>query len=124
MRIDHILFPVDFSEHSRALNSDVEWLASHFNSRVTLLHVFEIPTSWYGSGELPIMTREDILAYAESDKQRLKEYGLRIPEARIERVSVEDAAATHIAKLAAERDVGLTLVRCSAFRWTGKSASH
>jgi nucleotide-binding universal stress UspA family protein len=110
MRIDHILFPVDFSEHSRALNSEVEWLASHFNARVTLLHVFEIPTSWYGSGELPIMTREDILAYAESDKQRLKEYVLQIPEARIERVSVEDAAATHIAKLTAERNVDLIVM--------------
>jgi hypothetical protein len=62
MKIDHILSPIDFSEHSRALNSDVEWLASHFNSRVTLLHVFEIPTSWYGGGESPLITGEDILA--------------------------------------------------------------
>jgi hypothetical protein len=44
MRIDHILFPVDFSDHSRALNPEVEWLSSHFHSRVTPLHVFEMPT--------------------------------------------------------------------------------
>jgi hypothetical protein len=59
MKIDHILFPVDFSNHSRALNSEVEWLAAQFNSRVTLLHVLEVPTSWYGTGEATLMTSRD-----------------------------------------------------------------
>lgn len=110
MRIDHILFPVDFSDHSRMLNSEVEWLASHFHSRVTLLHVFEIPTSWYGGGEAALINSEDILAYAESEKQRLKDYRLQLPEDRIQRISAEGGAAWHIAKWAGEHDVDLIVM--------------
>jgi nucleotide-binding universal stress UspA family protein len=110
MKIGHILFPVDFSARSRALNSEVEWLASHFHSRVTLLHVFEIPTSWYGGGELPLITSEDISAYAESEKQGLRDYALQLPENRIQRVSEEGGAAWHIAKFAGEHDVDLIVM--------------
>jgi nucleotide-binding universal stress UspA family protein len=110
MKIGHILFPIDFSECSRALNSEVEWLASHFDSRVTLLHAFEIPTSWYGGGEAPLITAEDILAYKESAKRRLKEYAVQVPEARIQRIFAEGAAASHIANWAAERDVDLIVM--------------
>ncbi|MBV8904449.1 MAG: universal stress protein, partial [Acidobacteriia bacterium] len=65
MKMDHILFPIDFSDHSHALNAEVEWLASHFHSQVTLLHVFEIPTSWYGGGEASLINGEEIAAYIE-----------------------------------------------------------
>jgi nucleotide-binding universal stress UspA family protein len=110
MRIDHILFPVDFSDHSRMLNPEVEWLASHFHSRVTLLHVFEIPTSWYGGAEGPLITSDDILAYAESERQGLKDYALQLPEDRIQRISAEGGAAWHIAKWAGEHDVDLIVM--------------
>lgn len=53
MRFDHILFPVDFSTPGLAMNAEVQWLAARFQSQVTLLHVFKIPTSWYGTGESP-----------------------------------------------------------------------
>ena len=43
MKYDHILFPVDFSDHNRALARQVEWLANRFDSRVSLLHVSEVP---------------------------------------------------------------------------------
>ena len=89
MKINHILFPVDFSGHSRALNGDVEWLASHFNSRVTLLHVFEVPSSWYGTGEIPLIIGEDILACAEAEKQQLKNYVIKTSETRTQRISAE-----------------------------------
>jgi len=68
MKLDHILFPVDFSDHSRALNAEVAWLASRFRSQVTLLHVFEVPTSWYGGGEAPVISGKEITAYVESEK--------------------------------------------------------
>ena len=29
MKIEHILFPVDYSDHSQAMNREVEWLAEH-----------------------------------------------------------------------------------------------
>jgi nucleotide-binding universal stress UspA family protein len=110
MKIDHILFPVDFSEHSRSLNSEVEWLASHFNSHVTLLHVFEVPTSWYGEGEIPLIRSEDILAYAESEKQLLKDYVIEIPENRVQRVSAEGGPAWHIANWTRQHDVDLIVM--------------
>ena len=110
MKIDHILFPVDFSLHSRSLNSEVEWLSSRFNSRVTLLHVFEVPTSWYGEGELPLIRSEDILAYAESEKQLLDSYALHIPENRVQRIAIEGGAAWHITNWVREHDVDLVVM--------------
>jgi nucleotide-binding universal stress UspA family protein len=110
MKFDHILFPVDFSEHSPALNPEVEWLAAHFNSRVTLLNVFEVPATWYGGGDAPLMTAEDISALAEVEKQRLKDYVIQVPESRVQRVSAEGGAAWHIAKLVEEDDVDLVVM--------------
>lgn len=110
MKFDHILFPVDFSEHSPALNPEVEWLASHFNSRVTLLHVFEIPATWYGGGDAPLINAEDIRAFAEAEKQRLKDYAIQIPASRVQRISAEGGAAWHIAKLVDEDDVDLVVM--------------
>lgn len=110
MKIDHILFPADFSEQSRALNKEVEWLAAHFNARVTLLHVFEIPTSWYGGGEYPLITSEDVVAFMDAEKKRLTEYALNIPEDRITRVSGEGSAAWHIAQIAVDRNVDLIVM--------------
>ena len=52
MTFNRILFPIDFSEHSQKLNAQVEWLAARFNSTVTLMHVFEIPSSCM-AGRMP-----------------------------------------------------------------------
>jgi nucleotide-binding universal stress UspA family protein len=86
------------------------WLASHFHSRVTLLHVFEVPTSWYGGLDSPLITSDDILAYAASDKRRLKDYSIQIPESRIQRLVLEGGAAWHIAKWAGEHDADLVVM--------------
>jgi nucleotide-binding universal stress UspA family protein len=110
MKIDHILFPIDFSDNSRALNPEVEWLASQFNSRVILLHVFEVPTSWYGGGEGPLITSDEILAYRDSEQRRLIEYSVQIPEGRVERISAEGGAAWHIANWVQEHDVDLVVM--------------
>lgn len=110
MKIDNILFPVDFSGPSLALNAEVEWLASHFRARVTLLHVCEIPTAWYGGGEVSLMTGEDFLAYKEAEERRLKEYAIGVPEARLQRVPAEGSAAGHIASWAQEHDVDLIVM--------------
>ncbi|HEX4227396.1 MAG TPA: hypothetical protein VHZ07_01915 [Bryobacteraceae bacterium] len=78
MRVENILFPIDFSVQSRAMNSDVEWLATHFNSRrVTLLHVFEVPASWYNGGEALPMIAPDFMEYAsEAIRRHLLQPGL------------------------------------------------
>lgn len=110
MKFRHILFPIDFSSHSRALNSEVEWLAAHFNSKVTLLHVLEIPTSWYGSGEMAPINSEILTEYMKSERERLKQYAINIAEDRLERVSAEGSPAWHIDKWAKDHDVDLIVM--------------
>lgn len=109
MRIERILFPIDFSDQSRAMNSDVEWLATHFNSRVTLLHVFEVPASWYG-GEVPPLLGPDFLEYAAEAKRQIENYTIKLPESRIERLSVHGTPAWHIAHIAEEREADLIVM--------------
>lgn len=110
MKIDHILFPIDFSEQSRALNPEVEWLAARFNSSVTLLHVFEVPMGWYGGGESPLILEDEFRAYAESAQRRLKEYPIQIPASRIQRVSSEGSAPWHIANWTREHEIDLIVM--------------
>jgi nucleotide-binding universal stress UspA family protein len=110
MKVDHILFPIDFSDHSRALHAEVEWLASRFHSQVTLLHVFEIPTSWYGGGEASLINGEEIMAYIESEKQRLQDYPINVPEDRVQRISAEGSAAWHITEWAKDHAVDLIVM--------------
>jgi nucleotide-binding universal stress UspA family protein len=115
MNFDRILFPVDFSEHSQKLNRQVEWLAQKFNSRVTLLHVFEIPSSWYGGADAPMPNGEDLVAFANEEKQRLQNYSIRIPESRLERVSLEGGAAWHISNWVKEHAVDLVVMGTHGF---------
>lgn len=110
MKFDHILFPIDFSDHCRGMNPQVEWLASRFGSRVTLLHVFEIPASWYGTAEAPLINPACLRTFVDSEEQRLQEYKLNVPENRIERVITEGGAAWHITNWANERDVDLIVM--------------
>lgn len=110
MEFEHILFPIDFSDHSRGLNSEVEWLASHFGSRVTIMHVFEIPTSWYGTGEVPLINPELLQAFGESERQRLKDYSLNLQEDRIQRITAEGAPAWQITNWINEHDVDLIMM--------------
>jgi nucleotide-binding universal stress UspA family protein len=110
MKIEHILFPVDYSDHSQAMNREVEWLAEHFNSRVTLLNIFEVPTSWYGGGDAPLINTEEFVSYAEAEKRRLRDYAISLPESRLKRISAEGGAAWHIARWTKEHDVDLIVM--------------
>ena len=82
MKFRNILFPVDFSDCSRALNSQVEYVARRFNSDVTLLHVFENPYISYGIDGAAVMSTECLQGCIERAKQRLSEYCIDIPENR------------------------------------------
>ncbi len=115
MKFNRILFPVDFSDHSTKLNSQVEWLAQRFNSKVTLLHVFEIPSSWYGGADAPMLSGEDIVAFANDEKLRLQHYSIHVPESRIERVSLEGGAAWHIANWTKEHATDLVVMGTHGF---------
>lgn len=110
MKFEHILFPVDFSERTARLNPSVEWMATHFGSRVTLIHVVEIPTNWYGASDAPLLTAESFQAISESAKNRLRDYAIHLPENRVERVLAEDETAGHITSWAKEHAVDLIMM--------------
>jgi nucleotide-binding universal stress UspA family protein len=112
MKIDHILFPIDFSEHSRALNEEVVSLANFFQAKVTLLHVFEIPPAWYETGDLPMGTAmtvgpEYFAEFIKGARERLDRYQINLPAGRVERVLAEGDAAWHIANYAKDKSVDL-----------------
>jgi nucleotide-binding universal stress UspA family protein len=110
MKFEHILFPVDFSERTARLNPSVEWMATHFGSRVTLIHVVEIPSNWYGASDAPLLTAESFQAISESAKSRLRDYPIRLPENRVQRVLAEDETAGHITSWAKEHGVDLIMM--------------
>jgi len=110
MKFDHILFPIDFSEQCSGLKKQVEWLAGRFGSRVTLLHVFEIPASWYAGSEAMFVNPECFESIKDGAKRRLREYSINVPEERVERFLAEGEAAGHITQWASENDVDLIVM--------------
>jgi nucleotide-binding universal stress UspA family protein len=48
---DRILFPVDFSEQCKAIAPAVQSLAEQFHSKITVLHVADLPIAWFGTPE-------------------------------------------------------------------------
>jgi nucleotide-binding universal stress UspA family protein len=50
----HILFPVDFSPRCENAIPYVKEMARSYKTKLTLLHVVEIPCYWYGTAETPI----------------------------------------------------------------------
>jgi nucleotide-binding universal stress UspA family protein len=110
MKFNHILFPIDFSERCSGLNKQVEWLADRYGSRVTLLHVFEIPASWYGYCEAAVFNPEWFEFNKREANRRLSEYSINVPEERVERVVAEGNAAWHITEWAKKFDVDLIVM--------------
>ncbi len=110
MKFGHILFPIDFSEHTQFIRPAVERMANHFGSRVTLLHVFEIPAAWYGNADAPLINTECLGIFSESAKRRLEEYRIELPESRVQRVIAEGEAGWHIADWAKDNGVDLIMM--------------
>jgi len=110
MKFDHILFPVDFSELTMLLKSEVESLAQRFGSKVTVLHVFEIPATWFGTVEAPTINMECFQVFADSARESLKNFRLNLPAGRVDKVLAEGDPAWQIAKWAREQAVDLIMM--------------
>jgi nucleotide-binding universal stress UspA family protein len=110
MNPTHILFPVDFSDSNRTLNPEVEYLASRFGADVTLLHVFEIPSSWYAGPEVPLMSAECLQSYAECVRQQLDEYRINVPSSHLRRVIVQGDPAWQINNCVHENKIDLVMM--------------
>lgn len=71
----HILFPVDFSPICHASIPAVKEMVRQFNARLSLLHVVEIPLSWYGSMASAMPEDWDILDQAyQTGGKRLMDF--------------------------------------------------
>jgi nucleotide-binding universal stress UspA family protein len=49
--LEHILVPIDFSEHSYLTLQFVERLSHEFNAKISCIHIFEVPTGYYKTGK-------------------------------------------------------------------------
>lgn len=110
MNIKHILFPVDFSECSRALNAEVEWIANWFQSDVTLMHVVEIPAVWTGLAEAPWMDTIPIDGLIADAKKRLDDYPFELAAGRVFREVAAGDAVWNIKKWIDEHKVDLVMM--------------
>jgi len=110
MQFKNILFPVDFSESSRALNPEVEFLARRFHAQVTLMHVFEIPFTWYGSGEAPLMNTDCLQQYIGDVRRRLAQYKIDLPEQWLCRMTAEGDPAWQIKNYVSENNIDLVVM--------------
>jgi nucleotide-binding universal stress UspA family protein len=70
-KFDSILFPVDFSERSRASAPFVLSLAQRYKSHVTLLHAFEPPPPLYGGMNTVYPMNYDFTSVEVEMKQKL-----------------------------------------------------
>lgn len=118
MNFKKILFPVDFSSTCQSMNAEVEWLANTFHAEVTLLHVFQIPLTWYSSaiGEPPLVEEPPLVNKAFFDDQmatlrkELNGYAVAIPENRIQRIVVEGDPAYEIKKYVDGHNIDLIVM--------------
>ena len=74
MRFSNILFPVDFSERCRAAAPFVNALVKAQKASLTILHMVEIPTIWYGSAEAPCMPDLNIPKLVDDAAERLESF--------------------------------------------------
>jgi manganese transport protein len=96
MTFDNILFPIDFSDSCNSVKADVEWLAKKFNSKVTLLYVFEVPPAWYGMGDAYAVSAEWLTQIMADAKKRLDSFTINLPAEQVERILLEGRPATEI----------------------------
>jgi nucleotide-binding universal stress UspA family protein len=74
MLFTNILFPVDFSERSRAIVPYVKAVRERFNSALTLLNLIELPVAAYGGMEAPVMFDFPIDEMKKQAKQELHRF--------------------------------------------------
>jgi len=105
----HILFPVDFSDRSELVRPLVKSLAQQSNARLTLMHVVQIPTGWYGGvdGGYPIL-----FDLPQMEAAALKELGTFLGDESLVTSTVASVGdpAVEISRYAAANHVDLIMM--------------
>jgi nucleotide-binding universal stress UspA family protein len=70
----HILFPVDFSERCRQAIPFVKALAKPYCAKVTLMHVIQIPSGWYGGADPAYPIMFDVEAMENDARRELAKF--------------------------------------------------
>jgi nucleotide-binding universal stress UspA family protein len=110
LRFVHILFPVDFSDECAGIVPFVESWAAHFDARVTLLNVLEMPAAYY-SDSSAFVSAVDIESLLETRKCRLESFApgsFRNPNDQ--RIVAQGLAASTIVDLAGREGVDLIMM--------------
>ena len=106
---NHILFPVDFSDRCQAVRPFVNSMAQRFRSKLTLMHVVEIPAAWHGGfdGGFPALVDTD--AMEEAAQNELNTF-LGAPDEGVDKVVKLGEPASEIIRFAGERQVDLVMM--------------
>jgi nucleotide-binding universal stress UspA family protein len=115
MKFDNILFPLDFSQRSIGMKSQVEELAQRFGSRVTVLHVFEIPATWCGTAEAPTISAGGFQRFYDSAVANLAAFKLDLPDMQVEKVLLDGDPAWIISDWAREHPTDLIMMGTRGF---------
>src|SRR5580658_1970050 len=103
----NILFPVDFSERSKALCPYVKTMVEQFQATLTVMHVVEVPIETFGSVDRSFPVVFDFPAMKPHVVELLNDYTV-VPGA--ERVVEEGDAAVNVADYASEHGVDLIMM--------------
>lgn len=105
-RIRHILFPVDFSERCTAIRPQVEAMVSKFEAKVTLLHVVQIPASFYPALDTAYVVDIDVNAMIAEAREKIKVFYGGEAEIAVE----AGDPATIVTNYAADHDIDLIML--------------
>jgi nucleotide-binding universal stress UspA family protein len=107
-KFDNILFPVDFSERSRAAAPFVLSIAQRYKSQVVLLHAFEPPPPLYGGMNTVYPMNYDFTAVEAEMKQKLVDFaGEQLPKVNVTTLCEMGFAVSAITDYAAKHGIDL-----------------
>ncbi|HXE65212.1 MAG TPA: universal stress protein [Bryobacteraceae bacterium] len=110
MPFKSILFPVDFSERSRAIVPHVQAACDRFKSALTLLRIVQVPVMAYGAIDSPIVFDFPLDDVIEDSKQRLREFAASFPGISVSCVVQEGDPGICIAERAGEWKTDLIMM--------------
>jgi nucleotide-binding universal stress UspA family protein len=102
MPFKNILFPVDFSERSRAIVPHVQAACDRFRSTLTLLHIVQVPLMAYGAVDSPVVFNYPLDQVIDEAEQRLRDFARLFPGISVNCIVEEGDPAACIAGMAKE----------------------